>query len=164
MIKNTVSFSLLVFAVFLFAGCGNKIVFDEKVVFPDNNWTFEKKAITFTAPLKGSEDPHTIIVELELLGTPNVNLINSTFTIVTPKGGKTVKKMIFNFLNPREPYIKGASANEKIYRLTIYPKKYFSETGDYTFEVNQFSNKADNYGIRALRLYIVKGKKEKISE
>jgi hypothetical protein len=82
----------------------------------------------------------------------------ATFTLVTPQGGKTIKSIVFNFNSPQEPYIQGATKNEKIYRLTVYPQKYFSETGTYTFEVNQFSNKADNYGIRALRMYIEKSK------
>jgi len=50
------------------------------------------------------------------------------------------------------------NSKEKIYRLTVYPKKYFSETGEYTFEVNQFSTKADNYGIHSLTLRIEKVK------
>ena len=61
---------------------------------------------------------------------------------------------VFNFENPQEPYIKGDSPNKKIYRVIVYPKKYFSETGDYIFKVNQRSHKADNYGIRSLRMFI----------
>jgi len=142
----------------IFVSCKKTIVFDEKVTFPNANWTFENKAINFTVPFKNSEKPFAVILELDLIGTPNVDKFYATFTLNTPKGGKTIKSILFNFDNPKEPYIEGASPNEKIYKLTVYPKRYFSETGDYTIEVNQFSNKADNYGIRSLRMYIEKVK------
>jgi len=159
--KKIVPFLFLFSAVLLLVSCSKKVVFDEKVFFPNANWAFENKAVTFQVPMTGSEKPYTVILELDLIGAQNVDLINATFIIVTPNGGKTVKPLVFNFNNPREPYIQGASANEKIYRMIVYPKRYFSETGTYTFEVNQFSNKADNYGIRALRMYIKKVKEEK---
>ena len=161
--KKIFTFILLTSTFILFISCGKKIVYDERIVFPDNNWTFENKEITFEAPLKSSDYPHAIILELELVGALNADAINVAFTIITPNGGKTIKSLLFNFNYPQEPYIKGASANEKIYRLTAYPKKYFSETGTYQFIVDQYSHKADNYGIRALRLYVEKGKKDKIA-
>jgi hypothetical protein len=156
--KKTNLFLLLTSVVFLFASCRKPIVFDQKVTFPNNNWTFENKAITFEVPLTSSDKPFTVFLELDLVGTPNVDMFYATFTLLTPGGGKTIKSIVFNFNAPQEPYLKGANKNEKIYRLTVYPQKYFSETGTYTFEVNQFSNKADNYGIRSLRLYIEKVK------
>jgi len=148
----------LIASVFLFVSCSKSVVFDKKVTFRHNNWAFENKAITFEAPLKGSEKPFAVVLELELVGTPNVDLFYATFTAITPQGGKAVKSIIFNFINPKEPYIQGSSPNEKIYQLTVYPKRYFSETGTYSFEVNQFSNKADNHGINSLRMYIKKVK------
>jgi len=141
-------------AFFLLSGCSKSIVFDERVEFPDTNWSFENKTVTFKASLPGSEKPYAVFLELELLGTPSVDRFFTTFKMVMPKGGETVKSLLFNFLAPQEPYIQGDSPNSKIYKLTVYPQKYFSEAGDYTFEVSQFSNKADNYGIRALRMYI----------
>lgn len=152
-------FALSLFSVLLlFTGCTKSVVFEQIVVFPDANWAFENKVITFNAPLSSSDKPHSIILELELIGTPSVEKFYATFRITTPKGGETVKSILFNFAYPNEPYIKGASPNEKIYRLTVYPKKYFSEEGIYSLEVNQFSNKADNYGIRALRMIIKREK------
>jgi hypothetical protein len=151
--KKFNSFLLLFLAVFVFLSCSKSVVFEEKVIFPDTNWAFENKAITFKAPVTGSDKPYAIILELELIGVPNVDMFNAAFTMITPKGGKTIKSVVFNFKSPQEPYII-KNSNEKIYRLAIYPKKYFSETGDYTFEVNQFSNKADNYGIHSLSLRI----------
>jgi len=148
----------LILVLFAFTGCKKSVVFEEKVIFPNSNWAFENKAITFKAPLTGSKNPFKIIIELELNGTPNVDMIHAVFTIITPKGGKTMKSTVFNFLSPREDYIVKKSPNEKIYRLTLYPKKYFSETGEYTFEINQLSHKADNYGIHALTLRIEKTK------
>jgi len=159
--KKIISFLLLTLIVFLLVSCSKRIVFDEKVSFPNANWAFENKALTFQVPLTGSEKPHTVVIELDLTGTPNVDLMSTTFTIITPNGGTTVKGFTFNFNNPQEPYIQGAAENEKIYRMVVYPKRYFSETGVYTFEVNQFSNKADNYNIRALRMYIKKVKEER---
>ena len=158
MMKKTHLTLSLFLALFLFTACTKSVVFDEKVVFPNANWAFENKAITFKVPLAGSDKPHSIVLELELNGTPNIEKFYATFRITTPKEGETVKSILFNFACPNEPYIKGASSNEMIYRLTVYPKKYFSETGTYFFEVNQFSNKADNYGIRALRMVIKKAK------
>jgi len=147
-------------SVLLFTGCNKSIVYDEKVVFPDNNWAFEQKAITFEAPLKASEKPYSVVLELELVGTPNVEKFDATFTLISPAGGKTVKALLFNFVHPKEPYLKGDAPNKKIYKLTVYPKRFFSETGTYSLEVNQFSNKADNYGIHSLRLYIEKVKEK----
>jgi len=144
------------FILFLLTGCSKSIVFDDRVEFPDANWAFENNKVTFNVPLPGSEKPYAVIVELELMGTPSVDKFYATFRMVTPKGGETVKSIIFNFIAPQEPYIQGDSPNKKIYRLTVYPQKYFSETGDYLFEVSQYSNKADNYGIRSLRMYIQK--------
>jgi hypothetical protein len=77
--------------------------------------------------------------------------------MVSPKGGTTMKSMVFNFVTPPEHYIIKKSG-EKIYRLTVYPKKYFSETGNYTFEINQLSHKADNYGIHSLSVRVEKVK------
>ncbi|MDR2971620.1 MAG: hypothetical protein LBU83_06820 [Bacteroidales bacterium] len=153
--------SLLLFfivSVFLFVSCSKSVVFDEKVVFPDHNWAFEQKAITFDVPLQGSDKPFSVILELELVGTQNVDLIYSTFSIFTPKGAETVKALYFNFVSPQEPYIQGSSSNEKIYRMTVYPKKYFSESGTYRFEIDQYSTNADNYGIRSLRMLVEKVK------
>ena len=146
------------FAFFLLSGCSKSVVFDEKVEFPDTNWSFENKTVTFKAPLPGSEKPYSVILELELVGTPSVDNFFATFRMVTPKGGETVKSLLFNFIAPQEPYIQGDAPNKKIYRITVYPQKYFSEAGDYTLEITQFSSKADNYGIRALRIYIQKVK------
>ena len=150
---------LTFFACLLFVGCSKSIVFDEKVTFPDINWSFDNQKVTFKAPLTGSDKPYTVVVELELLGTPNVDQFNATFGITTPMGGKTFKPLLFNFLAPQEPYIKGDTPNKKIYRLIVFPEKYFSETGEYTFDITQFSSKYDNYGISALRMYIKKVKK-----
>jgi hypothetical protein len=162
--KKITSFLLLLITFVLFISCGKKIVYDEKVTFPDCNWMFENKIITFEAPMKKSEHPHAIILELEIVGTPNVDQIYAVFSIVTPTGGESSKWLLFHFLSPQEPYIKGATDNEKIYRLVAYPKKYFSENGTYKFIVEQCSNKADNYGIRVLRLYVERGKAEKKKE
>ena len=145
-----------ILSILLFVSCNKSIVFDNKFEFQNANWSFEEKAVNFEATLKGSENPYTIVLELELTGTPNVDMFYATFTMITPNGGKTIKSITFNFLNPHEPYIQGDSPNEKIYKLIVFPKKYFSETGTYSFEVNQFSNNADNYNIRALRMYIEK--------
>ena len=155
--KKISLFLLLLLTVFIFTGCNKSVVFEEKAIFPNANWAFEYKAITFTAPVEGSKNPYSIVLELELIGTPNVDKIVAVFTMITPKGGKTMKSIAFNFNSPQEPYII-KNSNEKIYRLTVYPKKYFSETGNYTFEVNQLSNKADNYGIHSLNIRVEKVK------
>ena len=152
--KKILSVLLPFFAFFLFTGCSKSVVFDEKVVFPDANWSFDNQKVSFKVPWTGSDKPYAVVVELELLGEPNVDKFHATFRILTPKGGETYKSLLFNFIAPQEPYIQGDSPNSKIYRLTIFPKKYFSEAGEYLFEVNQYSNKYDNYGIRALRMYI----------
>ena len=159
--KKITSFLLLTLTVFLLVSCSKKVVFDEKVVFPNANWAFENKAVNFNAHLTGSDQPYAVILELDLFGTPNVDKFYADFIILSPNGGRTVKSIIFNFKNPQEPFIQGASENEKIYRLVVYPKRYFTETGEYKFVVNQFSNKADNYGIRALRMYIERVKEER---
>jgi hypothetical protein len=152
--KKIIPLLSLALSFFLFVSCSKKVIFEEKVFFPDANWAFENKAVTFVAPLTASEKPYAIILELELIGTPNVEMFYASFTLTTPKGGNTIKPLTFNLINPHEPFVACVSPNEKIFRLTVYPKKYFSETGDYTFEVNQFSNKADNYGIKAIRMRI----------
>jgi len=159
--KKTVPFLFFILSVFLFISCQKSIIFDKTVSFPNNNWAFENKAITFETPLKSSEKPHAIVIELDIIGTPNVDMFYTYITMISPQGAKTIKTVLFNFLNPQEPYIKGNAPNEKIYRMMVYPKKYFSETGTYTFIVDQYSNKADNYGIRSLRMYIEKGEKGK---
>jgi len=155
--KKNYSFLPLLLTFLLFAGCSKPVVFEGKVIFPNANWAFENKAITIKAPLTSSEKPYSIILELELIGVPNVDLMNAVFTMITPKGGKTMKAMVFNFISPHEPYEINKS-NNRIYRLIVYPKKYFYETGEYIFEINQFSNKADNYGIHSLTLRIEKAK------
>jgi len=156
--KKTVYFLSFILALFLFTSCNKSIVFEETVCFPDANWTFEQKEVTFNVPFTGSDKPYAVIIDIDLIGTPNVDKFYSSFTIFTPNGGKTVKTLHINFETPKEPFIKGANPNEKTYRLTAYPKKYFSETGIYKFEINQFSNKADNYGIKGVRLRIEKVK------
>jgi len=159
--KKIALFLSLILIVFLFVNCSKKVVFDEKVFFPDANWTFENKAITFETLFTGSDKPFSIILELDLIGTSNVDKFYATFSIFSPSGGETVKSILFNLNNPQEPYIQGGSPNEKTYRLIVYPKKYFPESGTYTFIVDQYSNKADNYGIRALRMYVEKVKENK---
>ena len=159
--KNMKKNTLLLFffaPLFLLLSCNKSTVFEQEVTFPDANWSFEEKAVNFEVPITGSDKPHALTVELDLIGTPNVDMFYATFIIITPSGGKTVKSIVFNFINPKEPYITGKNSNEKIYHLTIYPKRFFTETGIYKFEVNQFSNKADNYGIKALRFRIEKVK------
>ena len=149
---------LLLFIAFLtLVSCQKSVLFEEKVIFPNANWAFENKAIKFTPFIKESKKPYAITLELELKGVLNVEMFYAVFTITAPKGGTTMKSFAFNFVTPHEPIILTKSG-EKIYRLTLYPKKYFSETGDYTFEVNQLSNKADNYGIHSLTLRIEKAK------
>jgi len=148
---------LFVLSAFFLLSCKKSALYEEKVTFLNANWAFENKIVMFSADMKGSEKPYTIIIELDLIGVPNVDKINAVFTMTTPKGGKTMKSVVFNFQNPQEPYII-KNSKEKTYRLTVYPKKYFPETGTYTFEVNQLSHKADNYGIRSLKLRIEKAK------
>ena len=150
------------FALFLLTSCSKSVVFDETVVFPDANWSYDTRMVTFKPPFPGSEKPYSVTLELELLGTPSIDQMFATFKIITPKGGETVKSVFFNFTAPQEPYIQGDSPNKKIYRLTVYPQRYFSEAGEYTFEIIQFSNKYDNYGIRALRIYIKKEKEKRM--
>jgi hypothetical protein len=149
---------LILLVLFAFVSCSKPIIFEEKVIFPNANWAFENKAVTFTAPIKGTDKPCKVTIELELTGALNVELINTAFTVISPKGAKAIKSIVFNFKTPQEPYIIKKSENKKIYTLTVYPKRFFSETGDYTFEINQFSNKADNYGIHSLSLRIEKVK------
>jgi hypothetical protein len=156
--KKIIPFLPLLLSFYLFISCSNKVIFEETVLFPNANWAFENKAVTFVAPITGSEDPYTVILELDIIGTPNVELFYASFTLISPGGGKTIKPLTFNLVYPKEPYIKGETENEKIFKMIVYPKKYFSKTGDYSFEVNQFSNKADNYGIRSLRMRIEKVK------
>jgi hypothetical protein len=151
---------LFVLSTFLFTNCRKTTIFEETVTFPNANWAFENKEVNFEVPITGSNKPHAVVLELDLVGTPNVDMFNASITIITPNGGKTSIPVVFNFINPREPYIQGKNSSEKIIRLIAYPKKYFSETGIYKIEINQFSNKADNYGIRSLRLYIEKVKEK----
>jgi len=155
--KKFTPFLLLFLVVLAFTGCKNSVVYEETVIFPNDNWAWEYKAINFKAPVISSKDPYSIILDLELVGIPNIDKIPVAITMLTPKGGKTIKSSTFNFLSPKEPY-KIKNPKEKTYRLVVYPKKYFSETGDYTFEVNQFSTKADNYGLHSLTLRIEKTK------
>ena len=153
--KKIAPFLSLILIVFLLAGCNkNNVVFDEKVLFPDANWAFEYKKIDFEVPFTGSDKPYSVVLELDLVGTPNVDQIMATLSILSPNGGETVKAIYFNFDNPKEPYIQGTSENEKIYKMAVYSKRYFTETGTYKLIVDQYSNKADNYGIRGLRMYI----------
>ena len=146
--------SFFILSVLLLVSCSKSIVFEEKVVFPNNNWSFDIKSQTFEAPLKSSKKPYAIVLELELTGTPNVKMFYADFIMATPTRGIAKQQVVFNFANPKEPLIQGTSPKEKILRLTVYPKKYLSETGIYSFKVDQFSNNYDNYNIRALRLYI----------
>jgi len=159
--KNMKKITLLLFLflpLLLLLSCSKSKVFEQEVTFPDANWSFEEKAVNFEVPITGSDKEHSLTVELDLIGKPNVDVFHATFIIITPSGGKTVKSITFNFINPIEPFITGKNSNEKIYRLNVYPKRYFTETGIYSFEINQFSNKADNYGIKALRFRIEKVK------
>jgi hypothetical protein len=156
--KKIVSFLSFILIVFLLTSCNKKVVFDQKVLFPNANWAFEYKAIDFEIPFTGSDKPYAVVLELELIGTPNVDQIFTTFSILSPSGGETVKSIFFNFNNPQEPYIQGTSANEKIYKMTVYPKRYFTETGKYKFIVDQYSSNADNYNIQSLRMYVEKKK------
>jgi hypothetical protein len=160
--KKIVSLLSLILIVFLLTSCNNKFVFDKKVLFPEANWAFENKVIDFEVPFTGSEKPYAIVLELDLVGTPNVDQIFATFTVLSPSGGETVKSIFFVFNNPQEPYIQGASENEKIYKMTVYPRRYFTETGTYKFIVDQYSSNADNYNIRSLRMYIEDVKEENI--
>ena len=155
--KLSLLLSLITF-VFLFVSCSKSIVFEETVAFPNNNWAFENKALNFKAEIKGSEKPLSLVLEFETIGTPNSNMIYTTITTVSPRGGKAITSIVLNFQNPREPVREGSTPNAKIYTFTVYPKRYFLETGTYSFEVNQHSNKADNYGIRSMRIYIEKVK------
>jgi gliding motility-associated lipoprotein GldH len=159
--KKIVPFLTLVLTFFLLVSCSNKIVFDKKVFFPDANWTFENKEQTFEVSINDLKIPYSIIIELDLVGAQNVDKFLASLSILSPNGGESVRKMTFNFKNPQEPFIQGVSANEKIYKLIVYPKRYFSESGVYTFIVSQHSHKADNYGIRSLRLYVEKLKETK---
>jgi len=158
--KKNIRLLPLIIAALLLASCSNKMIFDEKVLFPDANWAFEYKEIVFDVPIKDISKPCSVVLELDLIGTPNVEKFQITITIITPSGGELIRNVMFNFNNPKEPFIQGATKNEKIYRLIAYPKRYFSETGTYTFKVDQYSHKADNYGIRSLRMYIEKLKEE----
>jgi hypothetical protein len=159
--KKNIPFLSLVLIAFLLVSCSNKVVFDEKILFPNANWAFEYKEIDFEVPFTGSDKPYSIVLELDLIGTPNVERMLTTFSILSPSGGEIVKPLYFNFDHPKEPYIQGDSENEKIYKMIVYPKRYFSETGTYKFIVDQYSTKADNYGIRSLRMYITQVKEEK---
>ena len=152
--KKLLLIPFFILSVLAFISCNKSIIFDETVGFANDNWSFEEKSQTFEIFLKSSETPYSIVLDLELTETLNVNMFYATFTIITPSGGKTTKSILFNFAHQDEHYVKNTSSKEKTYRLIVYPKRYFSETGTYSFEVNQFSNKADNYGIRALRMYI----------
>jgi hypothetical protein len=159
--KNKFPLLVLTLTVFIFLGCSNKIFFDEKVLFPDANWTYENKEITFKVHIDDLEKPYSVFIELDLIDIPSVDKFFSTISILSPNGGESVRPVTINFNNPKEPYILGANENEKTYKLTVYPKRYFPEAGIYTFIVGQYSNKADNYGIRSLRLYIEKLKEKK---
>ena len=148
--------SFIILFLLLFISCNKSIVFDEKVEFPNANWSYDIKSKTFEVPMKGSEKPYAVILELELIGVPNVKMFYADFIMTSPSGGTASQHILFNFTNPKEKFLPGASPKEKILRLTVYPKKYFIEKGTYSFKVDQFSNNYDNYNIRALRLYIEK--------
>lgn len=152
--KKTVSFLSLILIVFLLTSCNNKVVFDEKVLFPNANWAFEYKEIDFEVSFTGSDKPYSVVLELDLVGTSNIDRISASFSIIAPSGGETVKPLYFNFDNPQIPLTQGTSENEKTYTMVVYPKRYFTETGTYKFSIDQYSNKADNHGIRGLRMYI----------
>jgi hypothetical protein len=152
--KKTILFLFLILFVFLCVSCKKTVFFEQTVVFPNANWAFENKEIVFEVPTAGSDDAYTVILELDLVGTPNVEKFYATFRTLTPHGAQTIKSVYFNFENPKEPFIQGANPNEKIYRVVVYPKRYFSEAGIYKFEIDQYSGRADNYGINALRLRI----------
>jgi len=154
--KKLFFFLSLVLSVFLFASCDKSVVFDKTVEFSGANWSFEEKSKTFEVPIKGSENPYSVVLELILTGKPNVDKFPADIVLISPNGGKMTKSIQFYFNNPKETYIQGTSPNEKILRIVVYPKKYFAETGTYSFQVIQASNNADNYNIRALRLYIEK--------
>jgi len=158
--KKTPLLLSLIASVFLFASCGRSVVFDEKVTFQYNNWDHNNKSQIFKAHLKGSEKPYSVILELEIVGTPNVDKFFSDFIITSPNGGVTKKFVHFNLTNPKEPFIQGDSPNVKILQIIVFQKKYFSETGIYTLNVDQFSNKFDNRGIRSLRMIIEKVKEK----
>ena len=152
--KKLTPYLFIILFFLLFFSCNKSILFDEKVVFTNTNWTFENKEIFYKGTLQNSKKPYAIILELTLTESLNVDMFYATFSIISPAGGNTVKSIVFNFKNPQEPYIQGNTPNEKIYKMIVYPKRFFSETGDYTFIVNQRSSKADNYGIKSLRMYI----------
>ena len=148
-------FSLLSFfilSVLIFVSCNKSIVFDKTIVFSNDNWSFEERSQIFEVQMKGTDKPYSVMLELELSGTPNVDKIPADIVMISPNGGKVIKSTVFYFVNSKEPH----SPNENILRLKVYPKRYFAETGTYSFQVIQASNNADNYNIRALRMYIEK--------
>lgn len=158
MTRNKLFLFIISGLIIIFSGCKPTIVLDETVTFPDSNWAFENKILTFNATIEAIDKPYEILLELDVTGTPQIEKLSTTFGVLTPKGAQTYIPVVFYFNSPKTPFSIDKTTNRKIYKQVAYSKKYFNEVGIYTFEINQFSNKADNYGFNSLRIIVKKTK------
>jgi len=154
MSKN-ISILLAITLLLSLSSCNKeKVIAEQRYEFSDANWDFEHRIVTLQCEINAMEEPCSIVVETEHDGISEPRAIPVTFSITSPDGSETSKRMGLVF--DGEHYV-----NDHLISSVAYPEKYFNASGNYTFELYRKHDKYDLPGIRAVTIKVVKLKTKK---
>lgn len=150
-----VSLVMLLITSVLFTSChlrDKKInCFSVSKSFEETNWNYDQRIVEFEVELESSDLPRKISINLDLTQKLVVDKLPLTFSIYAPSGAASHKPVVFYFsqypeLDSQEPF------SSKIVSTTIYPQKFFSESGTYRIRLLQKSTKYDLYGVNSVTI------------
>ena len=143
---------------------GEKIVFEQTVLFENDNWELSPDnkyhILEFTANITDTVSPHRIEVVLNYgPDDRRVDQINVNCSVTAPDGGKYAganTAFVFVPQDDESDINKQLSQSSGPQTRLLYSKKYFDKTGDYRFKLVCNSPIADNYNIQSLTFRIVR--------
>lgn len=136
------------------SSCSKKetVLVQQKYEFPDANWNFDHKLVTFKMDVKDISQPCQVILELEHEKIDAIRSLPFTVTIHSPDGGESSRRAAFVFNDP-----ENNKDNKTV--SVAYKEHYFNTPGDYTVEVYRKYDRFDLYGMKSLTAKIIKLKK-----
>lgn len=126
--------------------------------FPNTNWAFEERVLTFDFDNPDSTSNYQISFILNY-DKQNVTMdeIPITVTLISPDGMETFVTSTMRLKEDNPEFMKDNGGMSEL-EVVAFPKKNLNRKGRYNVKIYRKAEKADNYGFNKLSLRVSKVK------
>ncbi len=134
--------------------CNNKkVIYEKNIFFSDLKWN-RFSILEFTPEIKNIKKTYDFIVSVKFKEGYQHNTLPINTILIYPNGQKNINRHVFLMKN-EYGYLGNSENDSRYIEAIIHNKKQFTETGTYTFTVQQITQYYDLENIKAVECKVI---------